>query len=225
MKNMDRPPNFNWEIRHGMRNKRWVAGIDEVGRGPIAGPVVAAAVVFAPLVLSSMPYFLGDVRDSKKLSAVVRGRLDCEIRAHAFVALGAVSVRGIERHNILRASLRAMGFAYARLCRILASAGVGRIGVCLIDGLHAPLLVPAPEVVVPIVRGDGKSLTIACASIVAKVARDRLMGRLHGRYPCYGWDRNRGYPVARHLEALGREGLSPHHRRTFAPCALLLERE
>ncbi len=209
----------------GIQKERWIAGIDEVGRGPIAGPVVAAAVVFAPSVVSSKPSFLGDVRDSKKLSAVVRGRLDCAIRAHAFVALGAVSVRGIERHNILQASLRAMGSAYARLCRILASAGVERIGVCLIDGLHAPLLIPAPEVVVPIVRGDGESLTIACASIVAKVARDGLMERLHRRYPCYGWDSNRGYPVARHLEALEREGLSPHHRRTFAPCVTCLAKE
>ena len=220
----DLPLTFNWEKRHGLHDGRWIAGIDEVGRGPIAGPVVAAAVVFAPSVLSAPPRFLERVRDSKKLSPVMRETLDCAIREHAVVALGAVSVRGIERHNILQASLQAMQRAYARLCATLACARGEKIDACLVDGLHAPRLVPAPEVVVPIVRGDGQSLTIAWASIVAKVARDRLMGKLHARYPCYGWGGNKGYPVARHLGALGKEGLSPHHRRTFAPCAVLLER-
>ena len=215
---------FSWEIRHGLQEGRWVAGIDEVGRGPIAGPVVAAAVVFPPSVLDAPPCFLEHVQDSKKLSASVREALEPAIRRQAFVALGAASIAEIEQLNILQASMQAMQRAYARLCATLACARGEKIDACLVDGLHAPRLVPSPEVVVPIVRGDGQSLTIACASLVAKVARDCLMRKLHKRYPCYAWCDNKGYPVARHLGALGREGLSPHHRRTFAPCAVLLER-
>ena len=217
--------NFLLEIRYGLREGRWVAGIDEVGRGPIAGPVVAAAVVFPPSVLSAPPRFLEQVKDSKKLSALMRETLDCAIRGEAFVALGAASVGDIERYNILQASLRAMQRAFARLCKTLESARGRGIDACLIDGRHVPSLVPAPATSVPIVRGDSQSLTIACASIVAKVARDRLMRKLHVRYPCYAWGDNKGYPVARHLAALGEGGLSPHHRVTFAPCRARLERD
>ncbi len=215
---------FSWEIRHGLKKGRWVAGLDEVGRGPIAGPVVAAAVVFPPSVLDAPPCFLEHVQDSKKLTASVREALLPAIRRQAFVALGAASIAEIEQHNILQASLQAMQRAYAHLCAILEDKWGRGLDACLVDGNRVPCLVPAPEVITPIVRGDGQSLTIACASIVAKVVRDRLMRKLHGRYPCYAWCDNKGYPVARHLGALGREGLSPHHRRTFAPCAALLER-
>ncbi len=220
--------NFRWEIQHGLQEGRWVAGIDEVGRGPIAGPVVAAAVVFPPSVIDAAPRFLEQVNDSKKLTASKRETLACAIRAQAFVALGAASVARIEQHNILQASLQAMQHAYARLCATLERAR-GRsvdacivdaciVDACIVDGNHIPRLVPAPAVTTPIVRGDAQSLTIACASIVAKVARDRLMQKLHARYPRYAWCDNKGYPVARHLEALAEVGLSPHHRKTFAPC-------
>ena len=216
--------NFSWEIRHGLQEGRWVAGIDEVGRGPIAGPVLAAAVAFPPSVLLSPPRFLERVQDSKKLQASTRETLERAIRSQAFVALGAASVRNIERCNILQASLQAMQRAYARLCATLERTRGQKMSVCLVDGKHAPCLVPTPDKTTLIVRGDAQSLTIACASIVAKVARDRLMQKLHERYPPYAWNDNKGYPVPRHLEALGQEGLSPHHRTTFAPCVACLER-
>ncbi len=204
------------------REDRWLAGIDEVGRGPIAGPVVAAAVVFPPSLFDAPPCFLKQVRDSKQLSSSVRERLAGSITTSAFVGLGAASVAEIERINILQASLRAMERAFARLCGTLERAQGRGVDVCLVDGRDVPLLVPVPEEVIAVVRGDTKSVTIACASIVAKVVRDRLMERLGVRYPYYGWGKNRGYGVAKHLEAVGAEGLSPHHRRTFAPCRALL---
>ena len=185
--------------------------------------MLAAAVVFPPSILHAPPPFLEQVQDSKKLPALMRETLARAIHNQALVALGAASVADIERRNILQASLQAMQRAFARLCVALEKSRGRGVDACLVDGKHAPLLVPAPETITPIVRGDAQSLTIACASIVAKVARDRLMLKLHARYPCYAWRENKGYPVPRHLEALVEGGLSPHHRRTFAPCAAFVE--
>jgi ribonuclease HII len=177
-----------------------IAGVDEAGRGPLAGPVVAAAVVLYP------GQRLDGATDSKLLSAEVRealsGRIRCEVRGWG---VGAASCREIERLNVRRAASLAMRRALARL-------GTPP-DLLLVDGNGMPDLGPQEA----IVHGDLRSHSIACASILAKVVRDRLMRRLHPRYPEYGWATNHGYGTAEHLEALSRLGPTPHHRRTWAP--------
>lgn len=177
-----------------------VVGVDEVGRGPLAGPVVVAAVILARPIAG--------LADSKALSAAQRGELATAIRCHGRIALAAASVAEIERLNILGATMLAMRRAVRRL-------GVSP-GVVLVDGNRAPQL-EAP--VQCVVGGDATVPEISAASIVAKVARDALMCRLALRYPGYGWDRNAGYPTREHLAALARLGINRHHRRGFAPCA------
>jgi ribonuclease HII len=182
------------------RGLRWVAGVDEVGRGPLAGPVVAAAVVLPVGV------FIEGATDSKRLPEDVREGLADQIRCKAAaVAVGAASVAEIDRLNILRATTRAMARALDRLPRPPDHVAV--------DGLPVRGLGHDHEA---IVGGDLLVHSIACASIVAKVCRDRLMKRLDPRYPCYGWVRNVGYGTAEHREALRKHGPSPHHRLTFA---------
>ena len=177
---------------------RWPLGIDEVGRGPLAGPVVAAAVRLDP---SRIPEGL---RDSKLLSPARRVRLDAAIRADAVaIGLGAASVAEIDSLNIHHAALLAM-------TRAARAAGGGP---ALVDGRFVP---PALEGRA-IVRGDASSASIAAASIVAKVVRDALMAALSQHHPCYGWERNAGYGTAEHRAALLQHGVTPHHRRTFAP--------
>jgi ribonuclease HII len=181
---------------------RYVAGVDEVGRGPLAGPVIAAAVIL-PLERRSWR----GLRDSKLMTAAQRDEAAVRIRRHAVAwALGAASVREIERHNILRASVRAMRRALARL--------PVRPDHVLVDGNPVPDLGCAHEA---IVGGDNRSLSIAAASVLAKVTRDRLMVALAARYPAFGWERNKGYATAAHLAAIGAIGPCPHHRRSFEP--------
>ncbi|MYA63633.1 MAG: ribonuclease HII [Gemmatimonadetes bacterium] len=176
-----------------------VAGVDEVGRGPIAGPVVAAAVILGEGVA------IEGATDSKALTPQQRSEIAREIHARAAaVALGAASVREIDRHNILQATTRAMTRALARL-------PVPPDHV-VVDGLPVRGLAWEHEAVV---GGDGLVHSIACASIVAKVCRDRLMKRLAPRYPKYGWERNMGYATRRHRRAVREVGLTPHHRTTF----------
>lgn len=176
-----------------------VAGVDEVGRGPIAGPVVAAAVVLAEGVV------IDGATDSKALTPRRRSEIAREIHARAAaVALGAASVREIDRHNILRATTTAMTRALARL--------PVRPDHVVIDGLPVRGLAWEHEAVV---GGDALVHSIACASIVAKVCRDRLMTRLAPRYPKYGWERNMGYATRGHRRAVRDIGLTPHHRTTF----------
>ena len=175
-----------------------VVGVDEVGRGPLAGPVLAAAVV--------LPKPIEGVTDSKKLTPRRRDVLDAMIRADAMVAVGAASVAEIEKMDILQATLLAMSRAVRRL-RIEPT-------VVMIDGNHAPEL-PWPTRCV--VGGDATIAEIGAASIVAKVVRDHLMCKLAARYPGYLLERNAGYGTPQHLAALDRLGLTPHHRRTFAP--------
>jgi ribonuclease HII len=179
------------------------AGVDEVGRGPLAGPVLAAAVILRQPVEG--------LADSKQLSALQRQRLHDLIRERAVVAVAAASVREIERHNILGATMLAMRRAVGRLAL--------RPSEVLVDGNRGPALDIAVRCVI---GGDALVPEISAASIVAKVVRDRLMARLARRHPGYGWERNAGYGTAEHLAALARLGLNRHHRRGFAPCARLV---
>ena len=181
-----------------------IVGVDEVGRGPLAGPVVAAAVMFGP---KGPPRRLARaIDDSKKLTAAEREELAPLIRAHAIVAIAEASVAEIDRINILRASLLAMQRAVA--------AHEGAPALALVDGNIAPTLSCAVRTVVD---GDALSLSIAAASIVAKVWRDRLMADLATLYPAYGWEHNAGYATAGHRAALKRWGPTPEHRRSFRP--------
>jgi ribonuclease HII len=183
-----------------------VCGVDEAGRGPLAGPVVAAAVILDP----ANPV-LG-LNDSKKLSAKRREALAIEIRSKALAwFVSEASVEEIDRINILQASLLAMQRAVAGLVIPPERA--------LIDGNRCPEL-PCPSEA--IVGGDGKVESIAAASILAKTVRDAGMLELHERYPQYGFDRHMGYPTAVHLAALREHGVSPVHRRSYAPVARLL---
>jgi len=186
-----------------------VCGVDEVGRGPLAGPVVAAAVI---LDVKRLPRSLRrGLDDSKKLSAANRTDFALELRSCARIGLGAASVSEIDRRNILQASLTAMA-------RAVAALGVTP-NWALIDGNQKPPLTCQMQT---IVGGDGLSLSIAAASVVAKVARDRLMQELGRRHEGYGWERNAGYGTSEHLSGLNRLGVTRHHRRSFAPVRLLL---
>jgi ribonuclease HII len=185
-----------------------ICGVDEAGRGPLAGPVCAAAVVFDP----RRPAPPG-IADSKTLGRRKRERLAAAIRESALAwAVAWASVEEIDRLNILRASLLAMRRAVESLAVPPHEA--------LIDGLHCPpLAVPARA----IVRGDATVVAIAAASILAKTERDAEMHRLHERFPQYGFDRHKGYPTAAHLQALRRHGVCEVYRRSFRPVRLLLE--
>jgi ribonuclease HII len=180
-----------------------VCGIDEAGRGPLAGPVVAAAVILDP----ARP--IPGLNDSKKLSEKKRLVLAEMIRERAIAwAVAEASVEEIDRINILQASLLAMQRAVAGLAVRPISA--------LVDGNRCPQLdIPAEA----IVQGDGKIASIAAASILAKTVRDAGMRVLHAQYPQYGFDRHMGYPTAAHFKALEEHGASPVHRRSFGPVA------
>lgn len=209
-------PDVPRQLRVSHRRDRWsgierelratvgplIAGVDEVGRGPLAGPVVACAVIMPPDARA-----IAGVDDSKRLNPADRVRLATKIRERAVaVALGAASVREIDRVNIYHATVIAMRRA------------LGRLGVApnyvLVDGRSIRTLnVPHSA----ITGGDNACYSIACASIVAKVTRDRLMCALAGRYPNYRWERNVGYSTLAHLEGLAAHGATPHHRRSFIP--------
>jgi ribonuclease HII len=177
-----------------------LAGVDEVGRGPIAGPVVACAVIMPPDERA-----IRGVDDSKKLTAKERVKLAEKIRSHAIAfALGAASVREIERLNIYQASALAMHRALSRL-----SVSPDHV---VIDGKTMRSL-PVPHTAV--VHGDARCFSIACASILAKVCRDELMTRLALRHPGYAWERNAGYTVPDHIAGLAAHGITVHHRRSF----------
>lgn len=189
-----------------------VAGIDEVGRGPLAGPVVTAAVVIDP---ATLPVRLAEeLNDSKKLSAKKRDTLAELVLAHCLYGFGEASVEEIDRLNILKANFLAMRRALAALEGKLGRA----VTHVLVDGNQAP---PLERPVTCIVGGDGLSLSIAAASVIAKVRRDRLMAELAVQFPGYGWEKNAGYGTAAHLAALREKGPTPHHRRSFAPIAQL----
>ena len=182
-----------------------VCGVDEAGRGPLAGPVVAAAVILDP----KRP--IEGLNDSKKLSAKRREKLAVAIRERALAwAVAEASVEEIDRINILQASFLAMRRAVEGLAL--------RPEKALIDGNRCPVLDCPAEA---IVGGDGKVASIAAASILAKTVRDAGMLVLHAEYPMYGFDRHMGYPTAFHLQTLREHGPSPVHRRSYAPVAQL----
>lgn len=190
---------LRYERRYWDRQFAHVAGVDEVGRGPLAGPVVAAAVILP----EGMAVDGSD--DSKVLTPAARREIAREIGDCAVaVGVGAASAREIDRINILRATARAMNRALDRLAV--------RPDHVVVDGLPVRELAWEHDAVV---GGDGRVHSVACASIVAKVCRDRLMTRLARRYPGYGWERNMGYATRQHREAVRSAGLTPHHRTTF----------
>ena len=200
-------PDFSFEQEAIKSHGALVAGVDEAGRGPWAGPVVAAAVI---LDQAHMPVGLND---SKKLSEEKRDTLFDQICTQAHVGVGIADVERIDRDNILNATLWAMAQAVKDL-RLEPHA-------LLVDGNKLPdVAMPAKA----IVKGDGRSLSIAAASIVAKVTRDRLMCRLGDEFPHYKWDQNKGYGTKAHQVALAEHGVCLHHRRSFKPIKALLER-
>ena len=184
----------------------WVAGVDEAGRGPLAGPVYAAAVILDP----AKP--IAGLADSKKLSAKRREALFDLIQCNAKAwAIASASVEEIDTINILQASLLAMQRAVEGLAT--------QPDKIIVDGLHCPRVsMPARA----IVKGDSKEPAISAASILAKVARDREMQTLHEKYPCYGFDAHKGYGTAVHMAALQVHGVSSAHRRSYAPVTKLL---
>jgi ribonuclease HII len=192
-------PDFTCETLAHARGIARVAGVDEAGRGPLAGPVIVAAVILDP---ARIPQGLDD---SKVLSARARARLHDALQDCAEIAVAEATVEEIDRLNILRASHLAMARAVASLAP----------GLALIDGHLIPPGLPCAARA--ITGGDARVLSIAAASIVAKVTRDRIMVDLAQQFPLYGWDRNAGYPTAAHRQALLDFGVTPHHRRSFAP--------
>lgn len=186
-----------------------LCGVDEAGRGPLAGPVLAAAVILDPA------HPITGLADSKELSARRREELAVTIRSRARAwAVASASVEEIDALNILQATLLAMH-------RAVASLAVAP-GLVLVDGLYCPALdTPARG----IVNGDATVAEISAASILAKVTRDAEMQLLHGLHPQYGFDRHKGYPTAAHVAALRAHGVSAAHRRSFAPVRMVIERE
>jgi len=183
-----------------------ICGVDEAGRGPLFGDVVAAAVILNP----SAP--IEGLGDSKKLTEKVREKLYDQIYARAIsVGVGRASVEEIDQLNILQASMMAMQRAVESLSR--------QPDLALIDGNRCPVLTCASEA---IIKGDAKEISIGAASIIAKVTRDREMLEWHTLYPHYGLDKHKGYPTSAHLKALEQHGVSPQHRRSFAPVRRLI---
>ncbi len=183
-----------------------ICGVDEAGRGPWAGPVVAAAVILNP---ADVPRDLGD---SKKLSAKRREAAFVEIMRRAEVGVGQASVPEIDRLNILQATMLAM-------CRAIAALPVAPEGA-LIDGNRLPADLPCSGQA--IIGGDDRVPAISAASIIAKVTRDRIMVSLAQQFPGYGWESNKGYGVRAHAEGLAVLGVTPHHRRSFKPIHKIL---
>lgn len=194
-------PDYSFETRAMSRGAGSVAGVDEVGRGPLAGPVTAAAVILDGRQIPE------GLNDSKKLTLKTRERLEIALQGSARIGIGHASVEEIDAMNILRAS-------HVAMCRAIAALEIAPDHV-LIDGNMIPrdLSVSAEA----IVKGDTRSVSIAAASIVAKLCRDRIMVDLAQQHPGYGWERNMGYGTAAHMEGLKRHGPTPFHRRSFKP--------
>jgi ribonuclease HII len=200
-------PSLSYEKKHGYHEGKIICGVDEVGRGPLAGPVMAAAVILPAKLPRAITK---EVRDSKKMSHQQREDLFEPLTQHCRYSVAEASVEEILQLNILWASMLAM----QRAVRGLQI----KIDTALIDGNRVPKLECHA---VAIISGDDKSLSIAVASIIAKVTRDRLMKKLAVEHPGYGWERNAGYGTAEHLTALQQLGITKWHRDSFAPIAQL----
>ena len=198
-------PDYTYESRH----QGWVAGVDEVGRGVLAGPVIAAAVI---LTSDAIP---DGLHDSKQLKAPQREVLYHKLTSGGCVsyAIGSASVEEVDTLNIYHASLLAMQ-------RAVAGLSVAPIHI-LIDGKALPKQLPCTAEA--IIKGDSRCFSIAAASIIAKVTRDRLMSALAQEHPGYGWEHNAGYSTAKHMAALQTLGVTPHHRRSFRPVREAIE--
>ncbi len=190
-----------------------VAGIDEAGRGPLAGPVVAACVV---LNRNNYPQ---KINDSKKLSAKNRRLIFTELKqncadGNSAFGVGIVDAQTIDQINILQATKLAMRLAYEDMCNKHKLAP----NVILVDGNFAPFdLRDQITQILPVIKGDQKSLSIAAASIIAKEIRDEIMRDLHEKFPYYGWDKNAAYPTKSHVEAIEKFGICQFHRKSFSP--------
>lgn len=191
-----------------------VCGIDEVGRGPLAGPVTAACVIVPEE--SRHHDFWRIVNDSKKLSAKKRELLSEKIMTHCHYGLGSASPEEIDRLNIHRATLLAMKRAYECLCAYSEAAP----SFALVDGKFCPNI---DCKALAVIGGDGLCLSISAASILAKTSRDQYMADLHRHFPAYGWNCNSGYGSRQHLDALGEYGPTIYHRKSYAPVRRLLE--
>ena len=202
-------PDLSFETAARTRGATIIAGVDEAGRGPLAGPVVAAAVILDPARIPD------GLQDSKKLSARARETACARILDSCQTATGLATVEEIDAINILRA-------AHLAMCRALDALPT-RPDHALIDGNLLPKDLPCPGEAV--VKGDARSLSIAAASIIAKVTRDRIMVELAQQYPRYGWEKNAAYPTQAHLQAIRDFGVTPHHRRSFKPVHNILCRE
>lgn len=201
-------PTLLYEIEHGRNKGVLIAGTDEAGRGPLAGPVVAAAVI----IPEAFPEKLAKaINDSKQISEKKREQLFPHILECCVHGIAECSAQEIDKINILQASLLAMKRAVLQLST--------QPSFILVDGNKSPNIPNMKNI--PIVKGDSKSLSIAAASILAKVTRDRLMKQLHDAHPHYGWAHNAGYPTAEHLAALQTHGITPHHRQSFGPVRIL----
>jgi len=200
-------PNLDHEKQQGLTAGKIICGVDEVGRGPLAGPVLAAALILPAKLPRDIK---NEIRDSKKMSAQQREDLFEPLLKICCVGVAQASVEEIDTINILWASMLAMQRAVINLGRA--------VDVALIDGNRCPKLDCHS---VPIIGGDDKSLSIAAASIIAKVTRDRLMTQLASEHPGYGWERNFGYGTPQHLRALKAQGATTWHRTSFAPVAQL----
>ncbi len=203
-------PDFSYEQNCGVQGL--IFGVDEAGRGPWCGPVVAACVCWPE---GKIPEELArQINDSKKLSAAKREALFPKILESAYVGIGKASAEEIDAMNILQATFLAM----RRALQNAAEKGY-KADFALVDGNRLPPLdMPAKC----LIKGDALSLSVAAASIVAKVTRDRIMQTLSKDYPAYGWDKNAGYGTAAHIEALKKYGVTPHHRKSYKPVAELL---
>jgi len=203
-----------WEKKALLEGASIVIGVDEAGRGPLAGPVVAGAVILRA------PDYKARIDDSKKLRPLQREKAFREISKKAFFGVGIKDNNYIDRENIHMATLAAMKQAVKNLitkfCRLTDKKEKDiRKDICvLVDGLFGGFL---PYKTIPIIKGDSKSLTIAAASIVAKVTRDAIMERYDKKYPAYGFSRHKGYGTKLHLEAIQQYGPCLIHRKTFAP--------
>lgn len=210
VKTAKKRPDFSIE----QASQKRCCGIDEVGRGPLCGPVVAAAVI---LPYDTPSDILEQIHDSKKLSLKKRSYLFEKITEFGKIGIGEADVAEIDDINILNATMRAMTRALENLQKNSETSPE----YALIDGNRLPKDLPLPAEAV--VKGDSKSLSIAAASIIAKHHRDTYMAELEKNYPGYGWSKNAGYGTKQHLQALRELGVTPHHRRTFRPIYELID--